>query len=151
MDGSNHRSSCWCALAVSALILLLTRPVLATEPPLLPPADWGPTAIDYSNVPYPYPVSYLEVQLYGDVQRMAYMDVLPSASANGQTVVLLHGMNFFAAAFRPTIAALSAAGFRVIAIDRLGYGRSSTPTCTTTCTCPPATRKHSSMHSDSGL
>jgi pimeloyl-ACP methyl ester carboxylesterase len=36
-------------------------------------------------------------------------------------------MNFFAAAFRPTIEALRQEGFRVIAVDRLGYGRSSKP------------------------
>ena len=34
-----------------------------STPPSEPPADWGPTAIDYSNVPYPYPVEYLDVSL----------------------------------------------------------------------------------------
>ena len=58
---------------------------------------------------------------------MAYMDVAPQGEPNGRTVVLFHGMNFFAAAFEPTIAALTEAGFRAIAVDRLGYGRSSKP------------------------
>jgi pimeloyl-ACP methyl ester carboxylesterase len=40
---------------------------------------------------------------------------------------LITGMNFFAAAYEPTIDALTESGFRVIAIDRLGYGRSSKP------------------------
>ena len=97
------------------------------EPPSTPPPGWEATAIDYSNVPYPHPVSYLNVRLMGQDHRMAYMDVAPVGEANGRTVVLFHGMNFFAAAFAPTIQALTGAGFRVIAVDRLGYGRSSKP------------------------
>lgn len=97
------------------------------QPPAEPPADWGPTAIDYTNVEYPYPVHYLPVRLYGQDHRMAYMDVAPAGPSNGRTVVIFHGMNFFAAAYEPTIDALTEAGFRVLAIDRLGYGRSSKP------------------------
>jgi pimeloyl-ACP methyl ester carboxylesterase len=97
------------------------------EPPAEPDPAWPVTAVDYSNVPYPYPVSFLTVELFGDVHRMAYMDVAPTGTPNGRTIALFHGMNFFAAAYEPTIEALSAAGFRVLAIDRLGYGRSSKP------------------------
>ena len=98
-----------------------------SAPPSEPPADWGPTAIDYSNVPYPYPVEYLDVSLNGEDYRVAYMDAAPVGQPNGQTVVMFHGMNFFAAAFGVTIKALTEAGFRAIAVDRLGYGRSSKP------------------------
>ena len=97
------------------------------QPPSQPPADWGPTAIDYTNVPYPYPVHFLDIDLYGQDHLMAYMDVAPMGPANGRTVVIFHGMNFFAAAYEPTMQALSEAGFRVLAVDRLGYGRSSKP------------------------
>ena len=69
----------------------------------------------------------MNVRLMGLDHRMAYMDVAPTGEANGRTAVLFHGMNFFAAAFAPTISALADAGFRVIAVDRLGYGRSSKP------------------------
>jgi len=121
--------------AALSLILLLPFPVGAQStatgasaaPPTEPPAEWGATAIDYSNVPYPWPVEYLEVQIEGDTHRMAYMDVAPTGPSNGQVVALFHGMNFFAAPYEPTIRALSDAGFRVLAIDRLGYGRSSKP------------------------
>jgi len=120
--------------AVLALGLALLLPALGTanasaqqEPPADPPPGWEPTAIDYSNVPYPHPVNYMNVDLMGLDHRMAYMDVAPTGEANGRTVVLFHGMNFFAAAFAPTISALADAGFRVIAVDRLGYGRSSKP------------------------
>lgn len=114
-------------LAALALLAISTVPGLAAaSPPDRPPADWGPTAIDYSNVPYPYPVHYLPVRLAGRDLRMAYMDVAPAAP-NGQTVLLFHGMNFFAAAYADTIEALRQAGFRVIAVDRLGFGRSSKP------------------------
>jgi pimeloyl-ACP methyl ester carboxylesterase len=97
------------------------------EPPEHAPADWGATAIDYSNVPYPYLVEYLDVRLFGLDLRMAYMDVAPVGEPNGRTVVIFHGMNFFGAPYEPIIAALTEAGFRTIAVDRLGYGRSSKP------------------------
>lgn len=111
----------------AALAAPLTPLAGQVGPPDEPPAEWGATAIDYSNVPYPFPVEYLEVRLYGEDHRMAYMDVAPTGEANGRTVVIFHGMNFFAAAYDPTIRALSDAGFRVLAVDRLGYGRSSKP------------------------
>ncbi|MEQ8858886.1 MAG: alpha/beta hydrolase [Pseudomonadales bacterium] len=114
-------------VAAALLIGLMATGAGAAEPPLAPPADWAATAIDYSNVPYPYPVSYLPVSLFGEDLRMAYMDVAPEGEGNGRTVVLFHGMNFFAAAYHGTIDALRDAGFRVLAIDRLGYGRSSKP------------------------
>jgi pimeloyl-ACP methyl ester carboxylesterase len=57
---------------------------------------------------------------------MAYMDV-PAAQPNGQTVVLLHGKNFTASYWEPTIRFLSARGFRVIAPDQIGFGKSSKP------------------------
>ncbi|SVD15395.1 uncharacterized protein METZ01_LOCUS368249, partial [marine metagenome] len=123
-------------LAVQPLIVAWTLVISVTErgdlsgqdePPGEPPSDWVPTAINYENVPYPYPVDFLEINLYGKDHRMAYMDVAAEGEPNGRTVVLFHGMNFFAAAFRPSIDALRKDGFRVIAIDRLGYGRSSKP------------------------
>ncbi len=117
-------------LAAATLTALLGSAVAARaqeEPPASPPAEWEATAIDYSNVPYPHAVKYLDVRLMGENHRMAYMDVAPAGEPNGRTVVLFHGMNFFAAAFEPTIAALTEAGFRAIAVDRLGFGRSSKP------------------------
>lgn len=117
----------WLTMLTAAALPLAASAADTTEPPAQPPADWGPTAIDYSNVPYPYPVRFLPVRLWGQDLRLAYMDVAPAGRGNGRTVVLLHGMNFFAAAYRGTIDALREAGFRVIAIDRLGFGRSSKP------------------------
>src|SRR5690606_31760984 len=54
------------------------------------------TSINLEDVPYPYPVSYIEFDLYDNPVRMVYMDVEPTAAANGRTVVLLHGMNWYA-------------------------------------------------------
>src|ERR1700723_104883 len=94
------------------------------------PADVKPGSITYEDVPYPYPVSYLPLTLYGQDVRMAYMDVPPEGQPNGRTVVLLHGMNFGGFYFggpNGPIAALRAAGFRVVAPDQIGFGRSSKP------------------------
>lgn len=110
-----------------ALALTTTSRAAAQQPPAEPPADWGVTAIDYSNVQYPYPVDFLDVEVYGRPLRMAYMDVAPADAPNGQTVVLFHGFNFAGYAFAHTMEILRNAGFRTIAIDRIGFGRSSKP------------------------
>jgi pimeloyl-ACP methyl ester carboxylesterase len=76
---------------------------------------------------YPYPVSMLAVPTEGEALRMAYMDVKPIAPANGRTVLLLHGRNFPSSYWEPTIKALTAAGYRVVVPDQIGFGKSSKP------------------------
>ena len=91
------------------------------------PADLKPGSITLEDVPYPHPVSYLPLTLYGQDVRMAYMDVPPSGQANGRTVMLFHGMNFFGEYWKATIDVLRKEGFRVVVPDQIGFGRSSKP------------------------
>ena len=95
--------------------------------PAEPPAEWGAVSANFEEIPYPYPVQFLEINRFQQDLRYAYMDVAPSGRANGQTVFIQHGMNFYSEAYTPTINALADAGFRVIAVDRIGYGKSSKP------------------------
>jgi pimeloyl-ACP methyl ester carboxylesterase len=113
--------------ALGSLSVLVGLPTEAQEPPATPPDHWGPVSISMEDVPYPHPVSHIEFPLFGKNVRMAFMDVAPSGAANGRTVVLLHGGNYWAASWERTIDALSEAGFRVVAVDQIGYGRSSKP------------------------
>lgn len=82
-----------------------------------------PELTDYQ---YPHPVGFYEFDAQGQKLRMAYMDVA-AARPNGRTVVLLHGKNFSGAYWAPTIKALTAAGYRVVAPDQIGFGKSSKP------------------------
>jgi len=91
------------------------------------PADWGAVSIGLEDLPYPHPVQLLPLQLEGEEVFLAYMDVPPVGPGNGQTAVLLHGMNFFGEYWASTIEALTAAGYRVVVPDQVGYGRSSKP------------------------
>jgi pimeloyl-ACP methyl ester carboxylesterase len=91
------------------------------------PADVKPGSITCEDVPYPYPVSYLPLTLYGQDVRIAFMDVAPLGTANGHTVVLFHGNNFAGFYFGNVIDALRQAGFRLVVPDQIGYGRSSKP------------------------
>jgi pimeloyl-ACP methyl ester carboxylesterase len=120
-------------LSLSAFLLSVTSmPTLAQTdwpevPPTEAPAHWGAVSANFEEIPYPYPVHFLELNRFQQDIRMAYMDVPPSGRENGQTVFIQHGMNFYSEAYTPTIKALSAAGFRVLAVDRIGYGKSTKP------------------------
>lgn len=86
-----------------------------------------PLGIALEEWDYPYPVRYFDLQFQGQPLRMAYMDVAPTGAANGRSVVLLHGKNFYGEYWQNTIRALSAAGYRVIVPDQIGFGKSSKP------------------------
>ena len=119
-------------LTKQTLLVLLTMSfygsVMAqSSPPATPPADWGPVSINIESVPYPYPVHFLNRNLYGQDVRIAYMNVDPVGRPNGQTVVMLHGGSYYGWYWEDSIKALTNVGFRVITVDRLGWGRSSKP------------------------
>jgi pimeloyl-ACP methyl ester carboxylesterase len=76
---------------------------------------------------YPWPVAHFSFTSQGDALDMAYLDVKPTAAANGETAMLLHGKNFCAATWRDTITALAARGYRVIAPDQIGFCKSTKP------------------------
>ena len=75
---------------------------------------------------YPAPVHQFEFTSQGEALHMAYMDIAPE-HPNGRTVVLLHGKNFCGATWEGSIERLSAAGYRVIAPDQIGFCKSSKP------------------------
>jgi pimeloyl-ACP methyl ester carboxylesterase len=90
-------------------------------------ADAEPLGAAMEGWAYPYPVQYLQFESEGQLVRMAYMDVMPTANANGRTVVLFHGKNFGANYWANTLKALSAQGYRVVAPDQIGFGKSTKP------------------------
>ena len=112
------------SLASAATLAQTDWPEVAPDEP---PAHWGAVSANFEEIPYPYPVHFLELNRFQQDMRLAYMDVPPSGRSNGQTVFIQHGMNFYSEAYTPTLKALSAAGFRVLAVDRIGYGKSSKP------------------------
>tara|TARA_R110000824_G_scaffold336_1_gene1830 strand:+ start:259069 stop:260097 length:1029 start_codon:yes stop_codon:yes gene_type:complete len=119
-------------LALAGSLLMLCSSISFAQnwpatPPAEAPADWGPVSANFEEIPYPYPVHFLALNRFGQDMRMAYMDVPPAGTPNGQNVFIQHGMNFYSEAYTPTIKALSEAGFRVIAVDRIGYAKSSKP------------------------
>jgi pimeloyl-ACP methyl ester carboxylesterase len=89
------------------------------------PPDVKPTSVSLEDIPYPHPVRFLPMTLYGHDVRLAYMDVPPASAANGRTVVLLHGMNFYGEYWAGTIEVLRKEGFRVVVPDQVGFGRST--------------------------
>jgi pimeloyl-ACP methyl ester carboxylesterase len=94
-------------------------------------SDTAPTlpalGICLEEYEYPYPVRFLP--LSSDLQpvSMAYMDIAPGTEPNGKTVVLIHGKAFGCYYFRDVIEALTGAGYRVVAPDQIGWGKSPKP------------------------
>jgi pimeloyl-ACP methyl ester carboxylesterase len=112
---------------LATALLLAGTALLAQAQEALPSyARTEPLGVAMENWPYPYPVQMLQFELDGRPVRMAYMDVRPEMP-NGQTIVLLHGKNFGADYWANTLKAMSAYGYRVIAPDQVGFGKSSKP------------------------
>lgn len=116
-----------CVATLLLMPLMLTTQTLQAQERRQAPPDLQATSINLEDVPYPYPVKNLELTLYGNDVRMVYMDAPPTGTPNGRTVVLLHGMNWYAEYWGPTMQRLTAEGYRVIAPDQIGFGRSSKP------------------------
>ena len=118
-------------LVLALAIALLANCASQQLPPPAAAAATTPAPADAvdpeaTNYTYPYPVKFFEVKSQNQALRMAYLDVAP-AQPNGRSVVLLHGNNFSAAAWATTIKLLSERGFRVIAPDQIGFGKSTKP------------------------
>ena len=76
----------------------------------------------FQNLPdFPYQPNYVEV----DGLRMHYIDEGPK---EGAVVLLLHGQPDWSYLYRKMIPIITAAGFRAIAPDMIGMGRSDKPT-----------------------
>lgn len=125
------------ALAVAALLSLAScaggsgsLKTETTPPPTVPAAAAnGDARFDavLSEYAYPNAVQFYEVPYGGVKLRMAYMDVRPQQKVNGKVVLLLHGKNFGAFYWAKTIELLVGDGYRVIAPDQIGFGKSDKP------------------------
>ena len=106
-----------------ALLLATCAPALAAEPSTDAPI-YGQ---ELEGFAYPYPLHRFAFTSQGEALRMAYMDVSPTATPNGRTVVLMHGKNFCGATWEASIAMLAAAGYRVVVPDQIGFCASTKP------------------------
>lgn len=108
---------------VLAILVLANTASVAAQPSADTGGSYGPRLEGFA---YPWPVTQYQFRSQGQTLEMAYMDIRPERP-NGRTALLLHGKNFCAATWEPTIRVLSAAGYRVIAPDQVGFCKSSKP------------------------
>jgi len=122
-------------VVVSTLSLLLaacasnesSAPSLAsTTTPASLYTNAAPLDLRLSAWPYPYPTKEFKTSLQGVPASMVYMDV-PAVGKQKGAVLLFHGKNFSSDYWAPTIKGLTQAGYRVIAPDQIGFGKSSKP------------------------
>jgi pimeloyl-ACP methyl ester carboxylesterase len=114
----------WLAAFAITIVGALADPVTNSNSAA---TEVAPLGIGLEGVAYPYPVHYLDLTIQGQALRMAYMDVAPTANANGKTVVLLHGKSFGGDYWADTIKLLTGLGYRVVAPDQIGFGKSAKP------------------------
>ena len=107
--------------------VLLMLSIGSVQAQTLPMSSTEPLGIALEGYPYPYPVKFLPFNIEGQPVRMAYMDVAPTGPANYQTVLLLHGKNFYGNSWARVIGVLTQAGYRVVVPDQIGFGKSSKP------------------------
>ncbi len=81
----------------------------------------------FADLPdFPFAPHYVEVDSGdGATLRMHYLDEGP---ADGEVVLLLHGEPSWSYLYRRMVPVLVGAGFRTVAIDLVGFGRSDKPT-----------------------
>ncbi|KAF4556058.1 Hypothetical protein D9617_2g060250 [Elsinoe fawcettii] len=110
-------------IAISALIISCVQVIQAQGQ-----ANWT----NYANgldFEYPYPVQFYNFISQTQNLSMAYMDI-PAGEAAAEdkgTVVLFHGKNFCACTWDDTIKVLTDDGYRVVAIDQVGFCKSTKP------------------------
>lgn len=120
---------------LNPLVLSLVAVLLAACGQM-PPTYSGRGTLEFADVPYtsvadkPWPVEYAvlpelnsRMGLPADT-RVAYVEFNPEAK---QTVVFVHGLGSYLKFWRYQIDTFAKQGYRVIAIDMLGYGKSSKP------------------------
>lgn len=80
----------------------------------------------FENLPeYPFEPNYVQVpDTEGETLRMHYVDEGPK---DGQPVVMVHGNPTWSYMWRKAIPAVAAEGYRTIAVDLIGMGRSDKP------------------------
>jgi pimeloyl-ACP methyl ester carboxylesterase len=116
------------ALALGLLTSLVPQGVSAEESTARPASEEPSYGPELEGFQYPYPVSHFKFRSQREDLQMAYMDVPANPQkANGRTMVLMHGKNYCAATWGPTIRFLSDAGFRVLAVDQIGFCKSTKP------------------------
>ena len=89
-------------------------------------AQSTPLDLSFTQLSYPFPVHYFTDKIQNVEVKTAYMDV-PAFGVERGVVLLFHGKNFSSDYWDSTIADLSKAGYRVIAPDQIGFGKSSKP------------------------
>jgi pimeloyl-ACP methyl ester carboxylesterase len=115
----------WTALLALVAAFFATASGAAPQIPAAPPQE--PLGIALEGWSYPFPVAFYEFTLEGQLVRQAYMDVAPAGKPNGRVALLLHGRNFPSSYWERVVRALAADGYRVIATDQIGFGKSSKP------------------------
>ncbi len=115
------------AALVAPVATSMALPVAHSGASPLPDRYDAPLGIGLESWPYPAHVGLRACSVGGESLRMAYMDIAPTTKPRNRTVVLLHGKNFDSSYWSSPIKDLTAAGFRVVVPDQLGFNKSAKP------------------------
>lgn len=114
----------WIGIGIGILIVAAFTAIILLQAP----TNWRTGEIvrtpdsRFENLPdYSFTANFVEVHGY----RIHYVDEGPR---NGETVILMHGQPSWSYLYRHMIPLLTAEGYRVIAPDLVGFGKSDKPT-----------------------
>lgn len=106
------------AVCAAAALGAATQPGRAASPPVY--------GAELQGFDYPFPTQQFEFESQGQSLQMTYMDVA-AKHPNGKVAVMLHGKLYCSATWDQTIKELTEIGFRVVAVDQVGFCKSSKP------------------------
>jgi haloalkane dehalogenase len=80
----------------------------------------------FANLPgYPFAAHYVDIDPGDD--KPLYMHYIDEGPRNGQVVLMVHGNPAWSYLVRDHVKPLTAAGYRVLALDLIGFGKSDKP------------------------
>ncbi len=106
--------------------LLFLIYILMSPLSLVAQEDLKNLELQLENYEYPFETKFFEFEAQKQDLEMGYILETPD-NFNGKTVMLLHGKNFNGAYWETTIQALKDKGYRVLAPDQIGFGKSTKP------------------------
>ena len=80
--------------------------------------------LEFKDLPYPWNVKFMDLK---SGVKIAYIDEAPTGGSLGKTIIFIHGLGSYLRFWEEQIDVFKSKGYRVLALDLPGYGKSDKP------------------------